>query len=90
MFKTSGFAFKHPVRDMNILSKFDYGSWNFNLQCYLFPGYESESDASSVPATVCKMGEKEVCETVEKTVPKEVANNFCETVSVEKCGPVAV
>ena len=51
---------------------------------YLFPGYESET------ATVCKMVEKEVCETVEKTVPKEVTNNACETVSVEKCGPVTV
>ena len=59
---------------------------------HLFPGYESEtaSDVSSVPATVCKMVEKEVCETVEKTVPKEVTNNACETVSVEKCGPVIV
>ena len=54
------------------------------------PGYETASDASSVPATVCKMVEKEVCETVEKTVPKEVTNNICETVPVEKCGPVAV
>jgi hypothetical protein len=36
------------------------------------------------------MVEKEVCETVEKTVPKEVTNNICENVSVEKCGPVAV
>ena len=53
----------------------------------LLPGYNGDQ-VDAVPATICSMVEKEVCETVEKLMPKNVTNTQCETVPVENCSIV--